>query len=59
MLRVRGAIIDTINYNGMPWRYYSMDEEQEKFARFREAPDKVFPPFTDEDGRCIIRVMAK
>jgi hypothetical protein len=59
MLRVRDAIIDTINYNGIPWRYYSMDEEQEKFARFREAPDKVFPPFTDEDGRCIIRVMAK
>jgi hypothetical protein len=57
-LRARGIVVDIINWNAAPWRYYGIDRNQEQFARFKEAPDKGFPPFTDEDSRCLIRTMA-
>jgi hypothetical protein len=59
VLRVRGTIIDNIRMTGMAWRYYSTDEEQEKFAPFEKAPELTHPPFTDEDSRCLIRDVAK
>jgi hypothetical protein len=43
----------------MAWRYYSTDDEQEKFAPFGKAPELTHPPFTDEDSRCLIRDVAK
>ncbi|CZR65971.1 uncharacterized protein PAC_15871 [Phialocephala subalpina] len=57
-LLIRGAIVDRIKWNGMAWRYYSHDRKQEKFAPFKEAPERMFPPFSDEDSRCLIRTMA-
>lgn len=32
--------------------------KQEQFASFKEAPEQTFPPFSDEDSRCLIRTMA-
>jgi hypothetical protein len=58
-LFVRGAILDTIRVTGMAWRYFSTSRSQEKFDPFKDAPSTSFPPFTDEDSRCVIRTMAK
>lgn len=57
-LLIRGAIVDTIKWNGMPWRYYSHDRDQGQFAAIKESPGQEFPPFTDEDSRCLIRTVA-
>jgi hypothetical protein len=43
----------------MAGRHYPMEAGQGKFAPFKGAPKNVFPPFADEDGRCLIRTMAK